>query len=687
MKPASSKMTDLPLRPSAGAYPAPPANGQRVVVGLYGLPGAGKSYILNQVKQNLGHEDFTFHEGSEQIAKLVPGGLEAFKKMSNDDKVHWRELAIEAIGKKSAESGQTAVVTGHYMFWSDEEEVGSVVCTPKDLDVYTHILYLHVPVQAIVDRRRDDKERARPAVSKTRVAQWQELEERELRQLCRQHSILFCLVSPSQILRLLQDFRVHSEEHNLIEAKRRLDSAIQSQKKTVLVIDGDRTLATGDTGALFWKAVSKNTGIPGKAETLKDLFSSELEYSYTAFRQATLLCEEAIWANADYDRICDEVAMAVTIHPEFVPLLTAMNKQEHVGAIVVTCGLGLIWERIVQRANLGVKVIGGGRITNRFVITAAVKANLVEHLQKTHHMRVWAFGDSPLDLPMLAQADQAFIVVGEAQTRSKSMDAALASAVLSHRLHGARKVLLPGTAEPRPTALPTIKLDDPSFLDPLFAGQATVQENGLEIVCAADKNDYAAKVLATPMRDAANAGPALRTAHRQVGWYLAIEHVTTIIGLESRPIQQVLGRPETGSRLRHEERTTIVALMRGGEPMASGVSDAFPLAMFLHAKEAEDITLHYLKGQETVILVDSVVNTGKTIVDAVRYIRKLHATVRIIIVAGVVQKECVSKNIPKDELAHLMGIHLVTLRYSDTKFTGSKATDTGNRLFNTTHLD
>ena len=681
-------MPDLPLRPSAGAHPAPNANSQRVVVGLYALPGAGKSYILSQLKQNLGHEEFTFHEGSEQIAKLVPGGLEAFKKMNDNDKVHWRGLAIEAIGKGSAESGKTAVVTGHYMFWSDGEEVGSKVCTPKDLEVYTHILYLHVPVQAIVDRRRDDKERVRPPVSKTRVAEWQNLEERELRQLCRQHGILFCLVSPSQVLGMLQDFRVHSEEYNLQEAKGQLDGALQSQQKTVLVIDGDKTLAAEDTGALLWKAFSNIAGIPEKAETLKDLFSSELGYSYTAFRQATLLCEEAFGTNADYDRICDEVASAVTIHPEFVSLLTAAKKQKHVGAIVITCGLGLIWEKIVQRANLGVKVIGGGRIADRFVVTAAIKADLVEYLQTTHQMRVWAFGDSPLDLPMLAQADQALIVVGEAQTRSKSMDADLASAVLGHRLQGARQVLLPGTAEPRLdlTALPNIKLDDPSFLEPLFAGQDTVH-NGLEIVCAAERNEKAAKLLATPMRDAANAGPALRTAHRYVGWYLAIEYVTSIIGLESRPIQHVLGRPETGSRLRYEKRTTIVALMRGGEPMASGVSDAFPLAWFLHAKEPEDITLNYLKGQATVILVDSVVNTGKTIVDAVRHIRKLHATVRIVIVAGVVQKECVSKQILKDELAQLMGIHLVTLRYSDTKFTGSKATDTGNRLFNTTHLD
>ena len=254
-------MPDLPLHPSPGALPAPPAQSQRVVIGLYGLPGAGKSYMLNKLKQNIGHQDFSFHEGSEQIAKLVPGGLEAFKKMKDDDKVHWRALAIETIGNTSAESGKPAIVTGHYMFRSDEDAVGSVVCTRKDLNVYTHILYLDVPVQRIVDRRRDDKERTRPPISKTRIEEWQEFEKKELRRLCRQHGILFLIVSPDassppRIIKLLEDFRANSEEYNLIKAKRQLDGALQDQPKTVLVIDGDRTLAAGDTGALFWTAVS-----------------------------------------------------------------------------------------------------------------------------------------------------------------------------------------------------------------------------------------------------------------------------------------------------------------------------------------------------------------------------------------------------------------------------------------------
>ena len=76
------------------------------------------------------------------------------------------------------------------------------------------------------------------------------------------------------------------------------------------------------------------------------------------------------------------------------------------------------------------------------------------------------------------------------------------------------------------------------------------------------------------MRDASITGPDLRESHRRVGHFLAVEFVTEMVGLEQILVQHVLGRPTTGYRLLHEHQTTIVALMRGGEPMALGVNDA-----------------------------------------------------------------------------------------------------------------
>jgi uracil phosphoribosyltransferase len=200
-------------------------------------------------------------------------------------------------------------------------------------------------------------------------------------------------------------------------------------------------------------------------------------------------------------------------------------------------------------------------------------------------------------------------------------------------------------------------------------------------------NKSAAKLIATPMCDTVVAGPALRKAHREAGWYLSYEFLTHIIGVEDCPISHVLGHGATGSRLLDEQQTTIVAVMRAGEPMASGVSEAFPLAMYVHAKHPSDLTPHHIQGQSQIVLVDSVVNSGKTVIEFVQHIRSFGANIHVVVVAGVVQGECVSpSSVVYKTLEACGNVSLVALRISSTKFTGSDTTDTGNRLFNSTHI-
>lgn len=668
-----------------------------MVVGIYGIPGSGKTFLLDQLEQKLGETQFTFYEGLNMIETVVPGGVASFKRMKEQDKAHWRRCAIDTIGKECVDSGKVAVVTGHVMNWSEDRKAGKLVFVENDSTVFKHLFYLDTPSHVIAQRRRNGTKRDRPSVSLSHLCRWQQEEMTYLRNLCRSNFILFSLVSPGPTLldkvsMLLQDSRIHTEEYNLSQAKSRLDEAIDASKgelKRMMVMDVDKTLTAEDTGALFWQKHfdSLPNGSGYKPYTLKLLFSSPLGYSYTAFRQAVLLYEEAA-DDEEFETLCQDVAMAVTLHPQWVFLLRRVAERNHMGAVMVTCGLRRVWELVLEREGLSreVKVIGGGRIADELVVTGAVKAALVAKLQDAHNMHVWAFGDSALDLEMLRKADYAIIVVGEEHTRSTTLDTELMNAIENGTLR-ARQVVLPspGTLPRLDTKkLPMMKLDeltDYLFVDSPRNSQPT---RGLQVLCATDRS--AAKLLATRMRDAAVAGPDLREAHRRAGWYLAMEFVAEVIGLEESSIHHVLGREAKGHQLFHEQRTTIVALMRAGEPMAFGVSDAFPLAMFVHAGDPDDLKLHHVEGQFTVILVDSVVNTGKTIVKFVEHVRKLRAAIRIVVVAGVVQAQCLSEDGLKKTLALHQLVHLVALRVSDTSFIGSGTTDTGNRLFNTTHL-
>jgi uracil phosphoribosyltransferase/phosphoserine phosphatase/adenylate kinase len=673
--------------PTADYGPNPPT-APGTVVGIYGVPGSGKSFHLKNLKQKNGQDHFAFFEGSEKIADLVPGGLEAFKSLEAQEKAYWRQLAIESIAKECAESGKVAVVAGHFMFWPEGEEAGWPVYTRNDLQTFTHILYLDVPAGVIAQRRLDDT-KSRPAVSVAHLQRWQQAEKTQLRSLCLQHGILFLplphLASLNKASMLLCDFRQHTEKYNMYRAERRLDDlfASQGQLETMLVIDADRTLATEDTGELFWKMASNSELSGDKEYVLKTLFGSPLGYSYTAFRQAALLYEERA-DDQEFDFLCQDVASAVTMHPEFVHLLQKVAEQKHVSAVVVTCGLRLVWDKVLEREGLSntVKVIGGGRIADGFVVTAAVKASLVTRLRDSYQMYVWAFGDSPLDLDMLSKANQAIVVAGEELTRSKTMDSALMEAIDEGSLQ-ARQVVLPSNALPRldMAKLPLVQITEPEFVHSILCH--CNRHTNIEVHIAKTNTT---RLFMTPTRDAIVAGPALRKSHGRVGHYLAIEFLADMIGVEEYEIQHVQGHKTGGFRLRNEKETLIVALMRGGEALAFGVNEAFPEAMLLHATRPDDIKPDHLKGTLTVLLVDSVVNSGNTMVQFVRHVRSLHATIRIIVVTIVVQAQVLAAGSLAQRVAYHQTFDLVALRVSNNMFTGRGITDTGNRLFNTTHL-
>lgn len=661
------------------------------VIGIYGISGSGKTFLLDQLKQMLTGTPFYFYEGSETIADLVPGGLEAFRQMDQTEKTQWRKRAIDTIRDQSARKGEVAVVTGHSMFWKEEYETGQTVWTENDRNAYTHILYLDVPVDTIEQRRRNDTSRSRPQASAAHLLKWQQAEKTQLQELCREHDILFSVLTStasvkSRVLELLLDFSVHSKDHNEILVQKKVDATMASYKnppETILVIDGDKTLAAQDTGKLFWEKVSE-TWSSFARDPLKPVFSG-MGYSYTSFRQAMLLYEDAVDEKA-YGEICEQVASEVRIQPALKSLLNLVAEQDRLGAVVVSCGLRLIWQKILDKEDLSssMTVIAGGRLSDGYVVTADTKAAVVARLQTLYNAHVWAFGDSPLDLPMLEAADEAIVVVGDELTRSKSIEEDLQNMIYEGQLK-ARQAILPQTVSPRldTSKLPLVDLNSIEFIGELLRRHSRSAQFSIHHATA--KN--AAKVIATQMRDAAIAGPALRKAHRQAGWYLAHEYLTEIIGVQSCPISHVLGHGATGSRLSGEEKTTIVAIMRAGEPMASGVSEAFPLAMYVHAKNAVDLMPHHIQGQSQIVLVDSVVNSGKTIIEFVQHIRDKDRRVPILIVTGVVQDQCVSTGSAFYQAMTACGlVSLVALRTSTTKFTGKGTTDTGNRLFGSTHI-
>ena len=160
-----STVNSLQARPTLPDGHSKSCKGPVLVVGLYGLPGSGKTFLLSKLAQQLDQSQFSFYEGSQLIDITTPGGLSVFQTMQDQDKVHWRQQAIRSVVTDCNESGNVAVVTGHFMFWPEEQDVGRTVHTPDDLNTFTHIVYLDVSVDVLVHRRQLEVERGHPITS------------------------------------------------------------------------------------------------------------------------------------------------------------------------------------------------------------------------------------------------------------------------------------------------------------------------------------------------------------------------------------------------------------------------------------------------------------------------------------------------------------------------------------------
>lgn len=730
------------------------------IIGLYGVPGSGKSYLLQMLGDTLNSSTCKVFEGSAMLESLVPGGLNVFKELPYDDKVVWRGQAMKAIVEECREKNVVGIVAGHLMFWDEmnDDEEGTIeeVWTVHDQLSYDYIVYLDQPPQLVVERRARDNQRHRPFVTAAHIQKWQTAEIKRLLQIHRQHKIGFeAVMCPHDAMKTIMSIVrfVSLDIHaNTVAARDALDKTFRANANdhVVLVFDADRTLAPQDSGSLIDAGICNgmDDDMPGWN---KFLFSTE-GYTDRAFKLSTILCEK-YFTHDEFERVCGGVSQLIELYPPMKWLLHSVreNIPRGIKVFIFTCGMRAIWHKVLQREGLAesVTIIGGGRFSDGLFVTPEVKEDLISHLQEQVGHRkavVYAFGDSPLDLGMLAKADHAFVIVGDEATRSKTMDKALADSLATKSILFAKQIIF-DNACPRldHTQLPVTtsqevyasvhetvssKAREPSLLLSLLSSQSGDWTTRFRHFTDAE----ASMLLTTPTRHAGLNGPRLREAHHRIGYYLGLQVITSIVGVEPYLIPHVQNRTTTGHCLREEDQTVIVAILRGGEPMALGINDAFPRAMFVHAREAADLKPCHICNRSTIILVDSVINSGTTVQQFVRHVREVKAApatpaavgtaddslrastttdpsrigspsgtmagniggdaIRIIVVTAVLQADAIQiaalpagGGLMAQMLNEDTNTWLVALRVSTNKFTGRGGTDTGNRLFNTTVLD
>lgn len=284
-----------------------------------------------------------------------------------------------------------------------------------------------------------------------------------------------------------------------------------------------------------------------------------------------------------------------------------------------------------------------------------------------------------VDKQMIASSDEAFIVVNN--RHNSTLKEFISCIVRSKKATKLSQLALSTEIDFLHEGIPVTSLD--AFMERL----ANPVTNTFIHSTISYGEEISATVLATKTRDASLFGPRLQRVHQEVGRYLAdrlLDEFGVIGGLvEETPIAHVQNKNVVG--FAGTSDLLILPLMRGGDPMSRGVHDRFPSAPIIHIWDEmnEGILFRALSSVGNVIIVDSVVNEGRSVRKVIKQLQKLAGEMKekqtIYVLTAVIQEEA-SLKLPLE----FPRVRFLTLRVSKNKYTGIGGTDTGNRLYCTT---
>lgn len=325
-------------------------------LGLYGLPAAGKTYILDRINGIK-----VFH-GSDMLFDL---DKDFHNTDENGRKAARKELANSLLKKDDF------IMDGHYSFGDN------VVFTKEDGKLYDAFLYLYIEPRVLKSRM--EKSSKNIKCLKFDIEKWQNTEIEKLREYCHEHNKDFYVIDNQDlgyfddIDTVLKFIYAVSDGFSCVNfAKKTADNILtMSDHADIILTDGDRTLIREDSSSL----------IGYKTHIFDGNF-------YTGF-QSYLHHENMM----KYTNASKKLPISEITYNDFV--LKHMDN-----GFILTSGQPDIWKNISEKIKR--PVFFGNQMS------ADTKFFITKFLQKNRKVR--AFGDSMNDYFMLKRADEAFLI-------------------------------------------------------------------------------------------------------------------------------------------------------------------------------------------------------------------------------------------------------------------------------------
>lgn len=343
-------------------------------IGLYGMPCAGKTYLIKRVR------NFEGICGSELLHKMEPD----FQKLSDEQKKAARKNLAEKLMQKD-----NIIVDGHYMFGD------KVVFTEQDGQLYDTFIYLYVEPSILKERMNDSIKNNK--YLKFDIEKWQLEEIEALRKYCHDFDKDFYVIDGPDN-RGIPDVDKCLDFVDSIYcgfsckkfAEKCVKEVLENCNDTkIKLFDGDKTLTKQDTcGGLGY---------------MTHIFDGNFYTGYQTWRHYYELNQFLREIDFMEDKILD---LDIQFNSNVV------DEVEKNNSIIVTTGCQSIWIYLAKKLN--VACYGGDKVS------ADTKFFIAKYL-KSSGKDVIAFGDSLNDYYMLKESNDGFLVLKEDGTVSRSL--------------------------------------------------------------------------------------------------------------------------------------------------------------------------------------------------------------------------------------------------------------------------
>ena len=192
--PEPNRLTPPPQSTQLKAALPPLPNSKPVIIGIYGIFGCGKTWLINELQSRLRTDRFNYYDLCEPFViseENISPDTEELHLLGRD---YQRAKKMEEIQEACKASGKTGIVTGHFLLWKPNQkwhEEPHVCWTTADEQTYTHMVYLKPLPSVVAARRARDRSRGRPAMSQERIDEWQEEERMWVNEACDNNRIVY----------------------------------------------------------------------------------------------------------------------------------------------------------------------------------------------------------------------------------------------------------------------------------------------------------------------------------------------------------------------------------------------------------------------------------------------------------------------------------------------------------------